>query len=280
MSEQIKKALHWSAFFIACLILLPFALHAESDSKNCPDLPVYRQGQIKQVYDGDTVELSDGTKVRLLGINTPEMNYRRGHPEPLAKAARRRLKELAPPGTTVSLQIDRQQHDRYGRLLAHLQLANGTNPALTLLEEGLATILIIPPNAAAAVCFTAAERQARISSTGIWGHPRYQPKTAASLTRTNRTGYHIVRGKVTRVTSNNRFYYLELNNDLTARISKRDWGEYFVDPFSPHWPGATQPQKLLNQQVLLRGWLQPHRQDSSKPLQVRLYHPAGLEWQP
>jgi len=273
-----KKAAHWFAFFFAFLALLP--LHAQSDTTGCPDLPISGQGQIKYVYDGDTVQLSDGRKVRLLGINTPEIDHQHGHSEPFAEAARRRLKSLAPRGTHVSLQTDDLQHDRYGRLLAHLQLTDGTNPALTLLEEGVATIFILPPNTAAATCFAAAQQRAINNAAGIWSHPRYRPVPAAGLTAaTDLTGYQIISGRVTQVTASKRFHYLTLDNRLSARISKQDWNSYFNDPFATHWPGTTRPRLLLDKQILLRGWLQVNRKNSNRLLQVRLHHPAQLELQ-
>ena len=277
MIRLIKKALPWSAFFIACYAWLPSAQATQPAVTNCPDLPVSGRGQIKQIYDGDTVELTDGRKVRLLGINTPEINYRHGDAEPFAKTARRRLKTLVPRGTHIKLQTDTEELDRFGRLLAHLQLSDGTNPAVTLLNEGLATILILPPNTAAAICFANAEQQARSAALGIWAHSDYQLKTTASLTSAPRkTGYQVITGRVSRVTASKRFYYLELGTTLTLRINKQQWQRYFVRPFAAHWPGLARPQLLRQQTILARGWVSS-RKDSKQPLQMRLYHPAGLE---
>ena len=38
--------------------------------------PGYGFYQVKKIYDGDTVVLQDGRKIRLLGINTPEVQHR------------------------------------------------------------------------------------------------------------------------------------------------------------------------------------------------------------
>ena len=38
--------------------------------------PGYAYYKVNKVYDGDTVKLSDARKIRLLGINTPEVKHR------------------------------------------------------------------------------------------------------------------------------------------------------------------------------------------------------------
>lgn len=281
MLLKTKKALLQGAFFVLWFGLAPTTLVATTEFSNCPDLPIAGTGQIKYIYDGDTVKLKDGRKVRLLGINTPEISHEQQDSEPFAKAAQRRLTELIPLGTTVSLQLDQKHQDSYGRLLAHLQRVDGSNPALTLLAEGLATILIIPPNTTAATCFAAAERSARNRGSGLWSHPDYWPTPAASLSLPGAAaGYRVIRGEVTEVTASKRFYHLDINGRLSLHISKQDWRRYFTTPFSPYWPGAVNPLPIRNQSILLRGWLRPDQRRTDGPLQMRLYHPAGLEWRP
>jgi len=132
MLRKIKKAFLWSAFFIAWSLL---SVTVQAAADQCPDLPETGQGTIEFIYDGDTVQLTDGRKVRLLGIDTPEMNHRRGQAQPFARAALKRLRELIPRGTRVTLQTDRELHDRYQRLLAHLRREDGLNPAVTTCAE-------------------------------------------------------------------------------------------------------------------------------------------------
>ena len=82
--------------------------------------------QVTYVYDGDTVKLKDGRRLRFIGINTPEVS-RKGKPvQPLAEAARTALQDLLDTHNgTLLLQYGQQDHDRYGRLLAHVFLENG-----------------------------------------------------------------------------------------------------------------------------------------------------------
>lgn len=250
---------------------------ATAGRPSCPDLPISGQGRIKQIYDGDTVQLKDGRKVRLLGINTPEIDHQQGRSEAYSVAARQRLQTLLPQGARVNLQIDSLHHDRYGRLLAHLQTETNRNPALTLLREGLATTLILPPNTAAAACFTNAEQQARANKLGIWSQRKYQPRRVTDIAD---IGYQVIAARVGQVNASKHYHYLDTADGLTLRINKQQWLQYFSKPFPPHWPGASSPDQLAGQTLTIRGWVTRYRPNRNRGWQLRLYHPAGVEWQP
>lgn len=149
------------------------------------------------VHDGDSVRLADGRALRLIGIDTPEL-ARDGRPdEPLARAARDRLRELLrDSGMRLELRFDREREDHYGRLLAHAYLPDGRSIAAELLAEGLATQLVVPPNEASWTCFRQAERVARRARLGLWALPGYQVMASQGLDPTRR-GFALVRGRVT-----------------------------------------------------------------------------------
>jgi micrococcal nuclease len=90
---------------------------------------------VASVYDGDTLSLRDGRRVRLLQIDTPEL----GSGECYSRAARTALLNLAPPGKTVVLEADPSldRVDRYGRLLRYVK-RNGVNVNLELTRRGAA----------------------------------------------------------------------------------------------------------------------------------------------
>lgn len=126
--------------------------------------------RVRYVPDGDTVQLSGGTWVRYIGIDTPEMNYKRGRPEPYARQAmvfNRRLVE----GKRIRLEFDTERRDRYGRLLAYVYLEDGTFVNAELIRRGCARILTIPPNVRYADRFQALEREAREAGRGLWSAP-------------------------------------------------------------------------------------------------------------
>src|SRR6266542_6364740 len=70
-------------------------------------------GVVAAVYDGDTLTLRDGRRIRLVQIDTPEL----GTGECYSRAARTALLNLAPPGVGVALEADiaLDKVDRYGR---------------------------------------------------------------------------------------------------------------------------------------------------------------------
>ena len=109
------------------------------------------QGTVSWVYDGDTLEIEEIGKVRLIGIDTPEReNSQRD--QHLAKqgisAARQReiyraakefnIKHIK--GQRVSLSLDQPERDRHGRILAYIHLPDGRILNQLLIEKGLAVV--------------------------------------------------------------------------------------------------------------------------------------------
>lgn len=119
-----------------------------------------------RVVDGDTIEVARLGAVRLIGIDTPEMNYDFGVPQPFAKEAKKRCERLV-DGKEVSLQFDVQKRDKYGRVLAYVFVGD-TFVNAELVKAGLAKAYHIPPNGRYRTRFRRLERQARDQSRGIW----------------------------------------------------------------------------------------------------------------
>lgn len=92
-------------------------------------------GVVASVYDGDTLSLTDGRRVRLLQIDTPEL----GSGECYSRASRTALVALAPPGARIALAADPQldRVDRYGRLLRYVS-RGATNVNVELVRRGAA----------------------------------------------------------------------------------------------------------------------------------------------
>ncbi len=126
---------------------------------------------VRRVIDGDTVELSDGQRVRYIGIDTPEVSRRRGNqwvrdPEPMGHEATERNRQLV-EGRPVRLEQDVQPHDKYGRLLAYVYVGE-LMVNETLLREGFAQLLTIPPNVKHVERFRRAVQDAREARRGLW----------------------------------------------------------------------------------------------------------------
>lgn len=94
---------------------------------------------VQTVIDGDTVILSDHERVRLIGVNAPEIahwRYRKKG-ERFGNEAKNYLKTLT-EGKKVTLVSDSDHFDRFGRCLAYLYLEDGTFINQKLIEEGWA----------------------------------------------------------------------------------------------------------------------------------------------
>lgn len=89
-----------------------------------------------RIGDGDTLDLRNGGRVRLVQVDAPEL----GQGECYARAAREELQRLAPPGTSVELERDPDLDavDGYGRLLRYV-VADETNVNVELVRRGAAT---------------------------------------------------------------------------------------------------------------------------------------------
>ena len=100
---------------------------------------------VKFIYDGDTILLENGQKVRYVGINSPEMNYHGHEMEPLARDARNYNTKLL-KRTRVRLEFDGELTDRHGRLLAYVFTEKGEMVNKLMVEKGLANVMTIRPN--------------------------------------------------------------------------------------------------------------------------------------
>ena len=112
------------------------------------------------VLDGDTAELTDGRRVRYIGINTPETGQR------YADEAKS-VNEALVADRDVWLETDQELEDHYGRLLAYVWVGERF-VNLELVEQGYATAYMVPPNTRYAQVFARAEEAARSEERGMW----------------------------------------------------------------------------------------------------------------
>lgn len=143
-----------------------------------PAVATELQGEISWVYDGDTLKIDPHGKVRLLGIDVPETTagdrdnfyLRRGISEPrlrqTAAAAKNWLiREFK--GEQVSIELDRNLRDQYGRLLGYVRLKDGRLLNELLLQRGYATVFR-RYDCSRKSEFMKIEDQARRQQRGLW----------------------------------------------------------------------------------------------------------------
>lgn len=116
--------------------------------------------EVSQIIDGDTIRLSTGEKVRLIGINAPERD------QPYYDAATQKLIELI-GDNRITLKKDVTDKDQYGRLLRYVY-ANEKFVNLEMVKQGYAISYPFPPNTKYLDKFEVAQEEARNSQIGIW----------------------------------------------------------------------------------------------------------------
>jgi micrococcal nuclease len=170
-----RKISPWPRALISSLILLAgcfLAVGACGDEHPRP----LQEARVAQVVDGDTLVLAGGIKVRVLGIDAPEME-RDGHPADfLAHKAKAALAELT-LDRTVSLSYDRLRYDHYGRLLAYLWLPDHTLVNAELVRRGLARVYLISPNLRYQKDLLTAQQEAIEAQRGVWRQLLKQDET-------------------------------------------------------------------------------------------------------
>lgn len=219
--------------------------------------------KVTYIFDGDTIEIESGERVRLVGVNTPELGRDGRKPEAFAQKAKKQLTQLIRQhDNRVKLRYGTQRRDKYNRLLAHVYLSNGASVSEWLLERGLATALTVPPNTWLHSCYQSAENSAKSANRGLWSLPEYQPIESTAL-KPGDTGFHLIRGKVIRVGHSKKSIWLNLAGNTALRIDRKDL-RYFQN---------LKPESLLDKTLIARGWLYSYNEE----MRLRIRHPAAIE---
>jgi micrococcal nuclease len=118
--------------------------------------------EIARIVDGDTFHCADGRKVRLIGIDSPEL--RQGT---AGRDAREALRRLLPEGGTIRLEGDAASRDRWGRTLAYAW-SGGRLINEAMVRGGWAMLYTVPPNVKYVRRLERAQNEARARSAGLW----------------------------------------------------------------------------------------------------------------
>jgi endonuclease YncB( thermonuclease family) len=226
---------------------------------------------VQRVVDGDTLRLSDGRSVRMIGLNTPELGKKGRADEPFAVTARKRLEALvAASDGQLALLPGKESKDSYGRTLAHLYGADGVNLEAQMLAEGLGFQVAVAPNVDLVICQQTAERSARQAGLGVW---RQSPVLKAEQITTS--GFAVLSGRVSKVQRNRGGVWIELQDSVVLRVAPNLLGQFDVAAL----------ERLKGKQIEARGWVVDRsRRGGLKDGQARwllpLTHPAMLQAAP
>ena len=136
------------------------------------------QAKLVRVVDGDTYVVNiDGqdTKVRLIGVDTPESVAPESYTEKTGKENTKEglkvsehMKDILKEGDLLFLEFDVQMYDKYDRVLAYAYFDDMTMIQEYLLENGLAQVMTIQPNSKYSKRFVELEQKAIKNGVGIW----------------------------------------------------------------------------------------------------------------
>lgn len=123
-----------------------------------------QKATVQRVIDGDTYVIETGERVRMIGINAPEMKTEQG------PAAKLHLKQLI-EGKEVNLIKDetgkQKDKDKYGRLLRYTEL-NGADINQLMVCNGFA-IVYTRFGFGKSAEYKKCQQQAKQNRLGIWG---------------------------------------------------------------------------------------------------------------
>lgn len=262
-----QKASNWTLFAFIALAL--FATSNDVYANKCTLSLFDETAKVTHVYDGDTIKLNDGRKLRLIGINTPERGRDGRNDEPFYAEAKQQLQKILDKNNQqIKIAFGNDKRDRYKRYLAHIFTLDNKNITAMLLKKGLGLTIAIPPNVQLLNCYQNAERKAKTSNLGIWELPQSSSIDITSLNKTAR-GFHRVSGKIDRIGESRSSFWLNMNSKqgtkFALRILKKNLS-YF---------NKYHPKSLLNKKLIARGWIY----EIKGKQRMSIHHPASLELQ-
>jgi endonuclease YncB( thermonuclease family) len=215
---------------------------------------------VAKVYDGDTFQTRHGEKVRLLNLNTPEIQHRDNLAQPGGNKASKALNALI-LGQQVKLTFDKEKKDKYGRTLAHIWMRDGLWVNQYMIQKGYAHVYTFEPNTRWVQKLLKAEHQAREKKLGIWGLNRFKVLDAQHLSTSVIGQFRVVEGKVSRI--NDKKGWSFRMGKLNISIPRRVRGIF-------HQP----PHLHIGESVSVRGKVRVSRKGQ---LFLALYSPYDLE---
>ncbi len=149
----------------ASLILLRISQSSTEDRESSSESHTVL---IVHVIDGDTIETSEGERIRLLGIDAPEVAHHGREGERFGNDSTRWLSRQI-EGKIVTLRVGREPLDRYGRTLAWVYTSDGTFVNEQILKSGMAKLLDkygLPADLEPSL--RSAEAMGRVKKRGLW----------------------------------------------------------------------------------------------------------------
>jgi len=171
--------------------------------KDYPELKdkEYEITTVKRIVDGDTFVTGSDQKVRLVGVNTPEVfGEVQYYGQEASNFSKERLK-----GQTVYLFKDVSETDKYDRLLRLVFIKD--EPIMyneMLIAKGYANTMSLPPDVLFTKKFSLLKREAQSKQVGLWAKDTKNataiqtcsnPKIKGNINSRNEKIYHVPGGE-------------------------------------------------------------------------------------
>lgn len=255
-------------YFLLITVFLFLACNSDVISKSSNGF------RVLEVVDGDTFIIDDdyNSRVRMLGINTPEIFTGDGPGEPFATQAKKYLEDSI-EGKTVRFEYGNERFDPYGRILAYIFL-DDLFVNEEILRKGLARKFIFNEGIKYKDRLLSAESLARKNKKGIWSPVesyKYPNRNGDFLIKPVDARRYldqrvVVRGKVTSSKENKSVVTLKIDDDLDIVIFKDSLSNF------RHF-GINPKNKYLGQLVEVIGRVSVYRGRT----QIKVYHPISIK---
>lgn len=238
------------------------------------------RGRLKSVTDGRDFLLGDGREVRLAAIEVPLPQAPGGTATaPGGEAAREALAATL-SGADLVLRQAEYKTDRYGRLLAYVEVLRGETTALaqdTLVSAGLARVSDRVGSAACAAELLQRENAARKAALGLWGSPYYHVLQADRPTAVlaERGRFALVEGAVVSVHESGSTLYMNFgrhwSDDFTVTVRKRSERKFAA--------AGLDLKRLTDRRIRVRGFIEKRGTqggpsiEAAEPEQIELASP-------
>ncbi len=248
---------HGTAAAGAVALILAFTSQAQAADLVITDackLPAGPVRSVTRVLDGDTIQLDDGSELRLIGALAPHAHDVGADAGtwPLAEEARRTLSDLV-LGRSIALAFGGLRNDRYGRWLAQAILEPESRKEWVqahMLARGMARAYALPDNAACISDLLDIERPAREGGLGLWANAAYQVRSAESPQEllAYRHTFQLVQGRISAISKTRGAIYLRFTED------RRGFAAVLKHP-NRTLPGSQTVDSLMGRTALVRGWI-------------------------
>jgi endonuclease YncB( thermonuclease family) len=232
---------------------------------------------VSEIYEGKTLVLGDGRTIRLTNVLLPRRNRYAGLTGELKKMEKKIAELLL--NKKVTLKLDNNKRDRYGRLFAHVTVVNDKSRIWIqkyLVREGLARVFAAGEAQGCVRELLTYENQARKTETGLWktGHFAVRP-ASEKLLLGMAYRYEIVEGVVRNVADVRGRVYLNFGEnwryDFTVIVPKKAIRR--MDR-SKHEKGAAKLAlaALKGKTIRVRGWIKKINGPA-----ITIYSPEQIE---